>query len=286
MSPCVAVVTDSTSYLPTQVALDHHIRKVPVQVIVSGRAYSEGVDITTAEVAEALRDWQVVSTSRPSPADFLKAWGQAVEGGADAVVSAHLSSDLSGTFETALLAAQEAPMPVEVVDSRTLSMALGFACITGAELAEQGADMEAVAEAITSRAVASDVLFYVDTLEYLRRGGRMGKAAAAFGTALRVKPILHVEDGRVAMLEKARTTGRALNRLAELAIELIERADHGVDVAVQHIDAVDKAEQLAATISERVPDLDIVPIEIGAVVGAHVGPGMVSVAVVPRIARA
>lgn len=128
--------------------------------------------------------------------------------GRDAVVSAHLSSDLSGTFETALLAAQEAPMPVEVVDSRTLSMALGFACITGAELAEQGADMEAVAEAITSRAVASDVLFYVDTLEYLRRGGRMGKAAAAFGTALRVKPILHVEDGRVAMLEKARTTGR------------------------------------------------------------------------------
>lgn len=82
MSPRVAVVTDSTSYLPTQVALDHHIRKVPVQVIVSGRAYSEGVDITTAEVAEALRDWQVVSTSRPSPADFLKAWGQAVEGGA------------------------------------------------------------------------------------------------------------------------------------------------------------------------------------------------------------
>ena len=161
----VAVVTDSTSYLPTQWAVDAQIIKVPVGVIVSGQAFREGVDISTAEVARALRDWMPVSTSRPSPVDFMNAYQHAAASGVEHIVSAHLSAELSGTYQTALLAAKESPVPVTVIDSRTLAMGLGFACMTGAELAEAGAEAEEVAAAITSRARRSDTYFYVDSLE-------------------------------------------------------------------------------------------------------------------------
>ena len=120
----VAVVTDSTSYLPTQWAVDAQIIKVPVGVIVSGQAFREGVDISTAEVARALRDWMPVSTSRPSPVDFMNAYQQAAASGVEHIVSAHLSAELSGTYQTALLAAKESPVPVTGIDSGTLAMGL------------------------------------------------------------------------------------------------------------------------------------------------------------------
>ena len=282
MSSQVAVVTDSTSYLPTQWALDNHITKVPVQVIVAGQSYFEGVDISTAEVAHALREWKPVSTSRPSPGDFLAAYQAAADAGATAIVSAHVSAELSGTCETAKLAARDFPVPVTVVDSGTLTMALGFACLSGGKAADEGADPETVATVIAGRAAATSCIFYVDTLEYLKRGGRMGKAAAAFGAALRVKPILHVDEGRVQMLEKSRTTSKALTRLKELALESFAACGRDCDVAVQHIDALDRADELADALSQELGGTDIVRVEIGAVVGAHVGPGTVSVVVAPR----
>ena len=278
----VAVVTDSTSYLPTQWAVDAQIIKVPVGVIVSGQAFREGVDISTAEVARALRDWMPVSTSRPSPVDFMNAYQQAAASGVEHIVSAHLSAELSGTYQTALLAAKESPVPVTVIDSRTLAMGLGFACMTGAELAEAGAEAEEVAAAITSRARRSDTYFYVDSLEYLKRGGRSGKASAAIGAALRVKPILGVRDGRVELLEKARTPSKALARLLGISVAAAKAEDGDVDVAVQHIDAPERADEIAEQISVALGGKDIVRIEIGAVVGAHVGPGCVAVTVAPK----
>mgnify|MGYP006052074385 FL=1 len=278
----VAVVTDSTSYLPTQWAVDNQITKVPVQVIVSGQAFREGVDISTAEVARALRDWLPVSTSRPSPVDFVNAYEQAAASGVDHIISAHLSAELSGTYQTALLAAQDSPVPVTVIDSRTLAMGLGFACLTGAELAEAGAEAEEVAAAVTSRARRSNTYFYVDSLEYLKRGGRIGKASAAIGAALRVKPILGVRDGRVELLEKARTPSKALARLLEISVAAAKADDGDVDVAVQHIDAPERADEIAEQISVALGGKDIVRIEIGAVVGAHVGPGCVAVTIAPK----
>ncbi len=276
----VAVVTDSTSYLPNEMAREHHISKVPVQVVVGGKCYREGVDISTEQVAQALRESQVVSTSRPSPADFAAAYNKAADAGSEFVVSAHLSSDLSGTYQTAVLASRDSPIPVRVVDSRSVAMGLGFACLSGADVAEGGGDVETVAATIQGRAERSKVLFYVDTLEYLRRGGRMGRSAAAFGTALRVKPILHLVDGRVELLEKARTSSKALARMTELALADIH--NEYVDIAVQHIDAWDKAQELAAVLSQALPGVNIVFSEVGAVVGAHVGPGMVALVVAPR----
>lgn len=278
----VAVVTDSTSYLPTQWAVDSQITKVPVQVIVSGQAFREGVDISTAEVARALRDWLPVSTSRPSPVDFVNAYEQAAASGVDHIISAHLSAELSGTYQTALLAAKDSPVPVTVIDSRTLAMGLGFACLTGAELAEAGAEAEEVAAAVTSRARRSNTYFYVDSLEYLKRGGRIGKASAAIGAALRVKPILGVRDGRVELLEKARTPSKALARLLEISVAAAKADDGDVDVAVQHIDAPERADEIAEQISVALGGKDIVRIEIGAVVGAHVGPGCVAVTIAPK----
>lgn len=280
MQRTVAVVTDTTSYLPKQWAQELNIIEVPVQVIVDGKSYREGVDISTHEVAQALREWLPVSTSRPSPGDFLAAYEQAAQAGAQHIVSAHISAELSGTYETARLAAKQSPVPVTVIDTRTLTMALGFACVSGGELAAAGGPAAAVAETIIGRAVRTKCLLYVDSMEYLKRGGRVGKTAAAVGAALRVKPILAVQDGRVEMIEKARTAGKALQRLLDLSVEAAGSDD--VDIAVQHIDAQERADQLAARLRDALGGHEVLQLEIGAVVGAHVGPGMVSVVVSPR----
>jgi DegV family protein with EDD domain len=276
----VAIVTDSTAYLPADLVATHAISVVPVQVVVDGQPFDEGTEITPTEVAAALRDWSVVTTSRPSPERFARAYAAAAAAGATAVVSAHLSGDMSGTYDSAVLAAREATLPVTVVDTRSVAMAMGFALLDGARAAESGADPETVAEAIRSRAAASHALFYVDTLDYLRRGGRIGAAQALLGQALAVKPILELVDGRVSPLEKVRTAAKALARIEELVVALA--AGRACDVAVHHLDSAARAEALAGRLVARLPDSRVIVGEVGAVVGAHVGPGMVAVALSPR----
>lgn len=281
MSPGrVAVVTDSTSYLPVGLVPEGVVTVVPVQVVVGGKAYDEGTEITPPEVADALRSWQIVTTSRPSPQRFADAYAAAVDAGAEAIVSVHLSAEMSGTYESALLAARTATVPVRVVDSRSVAMGLGFGVVAAARAAAAGGDHSAVAQAADRRAGAGLALFYVDTLEYLRRGGRIGPAAAVLGQALAVKPILTLTEGHVAPLEKVRTAGRALARMEELA--LAYAAGREVDLAVHHLDSAERAEGLAARLAAAVPDAELVMSEVGAVVGAHVGPGMIAVVVSPR----
>lgn len=275
----VGIVTDSTSYLPPDLVAGHLLQVVPVHVLIGGTAYDEGVDVTPAQVATALRQWQVVTTSRPSPERFLAAYEFLAEAGATAIVSVHLSALMSGTYESAVLAARSAPVPVTVVDSGTVAMALGFAVLAAASTADSGGAPEQVARSAKDRAAASSALFYVDTLDFLRRGGRIGAAQALLGQALAVKPILTVSNGRVCPLEKVRTATRALARLEELALARAEGST--VDVAVHHLDAADRADALARRLAARLPAADIVVSEVGAVVGAHVGPGMVAVVVSP-----
>lgn len=279
--PHVAVITDSTCYLPAGWAADLGIAIVPVQVIVGGQSYDETEDVQAQRVADALREWQPVTTSRPSPMRFLQAYAQAQEAGASDIVVATLSSSMSATYESALLAAKEFDLPVRVIDSRTIAMGLGFAAVSGARVARAGGDAEAVARVIEDRALASSVYFYVDTLEYLRRGGRVSAARAAVGQALQVKPLLQVVDGHVTRLEQVRTAGKALARLEDLAVAAADGRD--VDVAVQHLASPDRAAALAARLADRLPGADVVEGVVGGVVGAHVGPGMVAVVVAPRI---
>jgi len=276
----VALVTDSTAYLPADLVASWHVVVVPVQVVVGGQPFDEGTEISPAEVAEALRAWSVVTTSRPSPERFASAYATAADAGATAIVSAHLSGDMSGTYDSAVLAAREASVPVVVVDTRRVAMAMGFAVLAGARSAESGADAETVAQVVRDRADASSALFYVDTLDYLRRGGRIGAATALVGQALAVKPILELVDGRVTPLEKVRTASKALARLEELVVE--RAGGRPCDLAVHHLDAQARADTLAAHLAARLVDSDVLVSEVGAVVGAHVGPGMVAVAVSPR----
>ena len=279
----VAIVTDSTAYLPQSVVDAHGIHVVPLHVVIAGTEFSEGVDVTTEEVAVALRAFKPVSTSRPSPQAFLVAYEKAAADGGVAEVSVHISADMSSTVESAHLAAGHSPVPVRVVDSRSLGMAMGYAVVSAAELAAAGASAQDVAAQARSRAEAATVVFYVDTLEHLRRGGRIGAASALLGSALAIKPILGLSDGSIEPLEKVRTSTRALARLEELAAEAATAAPNGVDVAVHHLDSAVRAQTLADQLRERLPDSAAVSVvELGAVVGAHVGPGTLAVAVSPR----
>lgn len=279
MSPRVAVVTDSTAYLPSDLVALNHISVVPVSVVIDGVVFDEGVDISATEVADALRSRARVTTSRPSPERFLRAYEAAAADGATEIVSAHLSSDMSGTYDSAVLASRESAIPVTVLDTRRVGMAMGFAVLDGAARAARGGDRGDVSAAIVDRCAVSSVLFYVDTLDYLRRGGRIGAAQAVVGQALAVKPILELSEGRVVPLEKVRTSSKALARLTELAIA--RAAGRRCDVAVQHLDADEHACTLAALLSAGMVGANITVSEVGAVVGAHVGPGMVAVGISP-----
>jgi DegV family protein with EDD domain len=282
----VVIVTDSTASLPPEVAAERGVVVVPLQVVIGATVYDEGADGATPELlAAALKEWKPVSTSRPGPAAFVEVYEQAARDGATEVVSIHLSGQMSGTFESAQLAARDASIRVIPVDTRQVGVATGYAVLAAADVLDAGGDADAAAEAARARAAASASLFYVDTLEYLRRGGRIGAAAALLGGALSVKPLLQIEDGVVASLERVRTSARALARLEELAVQAA--GEVAVDACVAHLANPDRAGQLAERLAQRLEaNLEGRGVwcgELGAVLGAHVGPGMIAVCVAPRL---
>ncbi|MEV0716988.1 DegV family protein [Asanoa sp. NPDC050611] len=274
----VAVVTDSTAYLPPSAR--EGLTVVPLTVVINGVEGSEGVDVTPAEVARALGGRRVsVTTSRPSPAAFAAVYQRLLDHGASGVVSVHLSAQLSGTVEAARLAAAEIGPAVKVVDAKSTGMGLGFPALAASAAAAKGSDADAICRAAVEAADRTSTLFYVDTLEFLRRGGRINAASALLGTALSVKPILNVVDGAIVVRDKVRTASRGLARLVDLAVDAAADAD--VDVAVHHLDGAERAEHLASTLKERFGERlrDCYVTEIGAAVAAHVGPGLASVVV-------
>lgn len=282
MSPTVAVVTDSTAYLAPADVRRLRITVVPLQVMLGGRTFDDGVQIDATAVAAALREWSPVTTSGPSPQRFAEVYRTLAQAGAPGAVSVHLSGAMSGTVDAARLAAREAAIPVEVVDSRSIAMGLGFPVLSAAQAALHGAAVGEVAEAARRRAAAAHSFFYVDTLEYLRRGGRIGAAATLLGSALAIKPLLRIADGAVSPLEKVRTAGRAIARLEDLAVQAA--GERPVEVAVQHLAARSRAEGIAERLGKRIPHLaGITVVEVGAVIGAHVGHGMLGVTVAPII---
>lgn len=280
----VAIVTDSTACLDAGEVSRLGISVVPLRVIVGGTAYAETDADVGRQVADAMRAGVTVTTSRPSPADFLAAYRTVVEAGATEIVSIHLSGDLSGTKDAARLAGLDSPVPVTVVDSRQVTMGLGFAVLAAATAAADGADAHKVAALARATAGETTTLFYVDTLEYLRKGGRIGAARAMLGSALAMKPLLQVDDGRIAVLSKVRTAGRALAELERLAVASAAALNgDGVRVAVHHLASAARAEELAARLRDRLlisysPLIRTTP----ATIGAHVGPGTLAVVIAPK----
>jgi DegV family protein with EDD domain len=280
----IAVVTDSSAYLPEGFAARHAVHVVPLHVQIDDESGLDGVDIGPAEIGVALAARRAVATSRPNPDEFVSVYRRLLDGGADGIVSVHLSRELSGTWESARLAAQEVGGDqVRVVDSRTTVMGLGFAVLRAASAAIAGESGEAVEDAAVEAAARTTTYFVVETLEYLRRGGRIGSAAAFLGTALAVKPLLHVEDGRIVPLEKVRTTHRAVLRLVELAGQAASATGaSAVELAVHHLGAHERAAELATLLDEHVsPASGCVVSELGAAIGAHTGPGVLGVVVCP-----
>lgn len=277
----VAVVTDSTAYLPEGFAERSGVRVVPLHVTIDGRSGLDGLDVGPAELARALDNRRTVTTSRATPAELAERYRSVLAEGADAVVSVHLSRQLSGTWEAARLAAEDVgPDRVRVVDSRSAGMGLGFAALYAARRAAEGADAAEVEAAAAKAAEVTRTFFCVETLEHLRRGGRIGSAAAVLGTALAVKPLLHVDDGRIVPLEKVRTMGRAVGRLVQLAADAAGAGPVGL--AVHHLASPERAAELATRLDERIPGLTGCLIsEVGAVIGAHTGPGVLGVVVLP-----
>ena len=300
MAGSVAVVTDSTAYLPALLAAELGVTVVPLQVVVDGVSRPEdigsGIEITfgAGEVVAALRANKPVSTSRPSPQVFADTYRRLQARGYSAVVSVHLSGDMSGTVAAARLAAAEVATDgrtVDVVDSRSMGMGLGFGVQAAAAAAAGGAGVEEVARAASRRSLNSSIYIYVDTLEFLRRGGRIGAATAWLGSALTIKPVLALSDGRLEPLERVRTTQRALTRLLELTVAEVtgqaaeqrtpqEDDGAGAELAVHHLSAPERADELAQQLRERLPGLGPIPVtEVGPVIGAHVGPGAIGVVV-------
>jgi DegV family protein with EDD domain len=278
----IAVVTDSTASLDPADAEREGITVVPLKLVIGAATFTEGVDATSDDVARALKDFVPVSTSRPTPEEFAAVYARLAQEGHDAIVSVHLSAEISGTFESAQVAAREAPVPVMCVDTRQVGIATGFAAGRAAGVARAGGDEAAAVGAALAAGESSSVLMYVDTLEYLRRGGRVGAATALIGSALAVKPLLTLRDGVVVPLERVRTSAKAVARLEALVAEAAEAATEGYDIGVQHLANPDLADQVAERLAGAL-GRDRLPVnEVGAVIGAHVGPGMLAVTVTPR----
>lgn len=278
-----AIVTDSSACLNPADAEREHITVVPLKVTVGDETYLEGEDALTGDlVAQSLRNKVQVTTSRPTPDNFVETYERLAAAGAEAIVSVHLSAKISGTLDSAQLAAKRVDVPVTVVDSTTVGLAVGFASGRAARARDAGGAASSIAAAARAAGEASTTLMYVDTLEYLRRGGRVTALGAVIGGALAVKPILAMTDGEAKVIEKVRTSARALKRLEALVLAACADAENGVDIGVQHLAAQETAERVAAGLAQAL-GRETVPVdEISAVLGAHSGPGTILVAVTPR----
>lgn len=277
----VAIVTDSTSYLPAEISRRLGISVVPLQVQWNGQTYEEA-DPNAVDVFEALRRGELATTSRPSPERFTSVYEKLAKEGASEIISIHISSSMSGTSEAASLAAKSASIPVHIVDSRTVGMAMGFGVIAAAQAADDGLSGIEVVAVAKKRIEATNIFFSVAKLENLRRSGRISRGASLLATALAIKPILTVEDGHVVAEERVRTQAGAIRRLQEMAITATK--SRAVDVAVHHLGAADLAESFAEELRKVLSGVgEVVITEVGAVVGTHVGPGAIAVVIAPRI---
>ncbi len=276
----VGVVTDSTADLSLDLADRLGLRVVPMSVTINDTTYISRVSISDEQFYDMLDHATVLpTTAQPNPAWFEEAFADCVDDGLEAVVCFHVSRELSGTVSAAMRAAQDAGLRVEVVDSRQVGGGLALMALTAQRVARAGgsvAEVVAAAEAVRSNLV--NVLL-VDTLEYLRRGGRVSGARAMVGNVLKVKPILEVADGRVEPVERTRTFTRGLDRLVERVAESLD--DQPADVIVTHALAPERAEELWALVRERIDVSSALTTVFGPVLGTHTGPGAVALAAAP-----
>ena len=273
MSETIAVVTDSAASIPLPLRQRWRVYEVPLQVSIGDENRREGVDLTTDDVLDALERGQPASTSQPSPASFSEVYAEAAADGADAVVSAHISGKISGTVSGAQSAAESSPVPVTVVDTATMAMATGYAALAGAAKAAAGEGADAVAAEVARVAKSSVCVFTVESLEYLRRGGRVPGALAVIGDALGIRPVLTFEDGELVLAQKVRTSSRARGVVKDMLEEHIDRFRHPA-ISVMGLGSRSYADDMAHEVERAHPSLTmVVRTPVSAALAVHGGPG-------------
>jgi DegV family protein with EDD domain len=268
-----AIVLDSTADLPDAADRFSNWRVVPLYVRFGDESFTDGVEITPDEFYERLqRDPEFPRTSQPTPADFLRCYRELIS--YERIYSLHLSAKVSGTFASAESAAEElGHHVVHAVDTETASASIAMLALAIQRRLEQGTTDEEIEALIDRYRRERGIVFTVDTLEFLQRGGRIGKAAAFAGGLLHVKPILSIVDGEVAPVKRVRGERKAFAELAE-AIERETTDEPGWRLSVAHAAAPERAAELEALIRERRPNAELeLDVPLGAVIGAHAGPG-------------
>lgn len=273
----IRIVTDSSADIPRHVAAALDITVIPLTVTFGNDSFREGIDITSDAFYDRLlkEHPRLPKTAIPAPYDFEKVYRSILDDG-DEIISLHLSSSLSALYNLAATTAKELDPSGEritVIDSRSVSMCLGWTAIASAELALRDEEKEDIVAHVNDMIPRLRIPSFLDTLEFIKAGGRIGGAEAMLGTVLDVKPILHLADGSVAPLEKVRTRHKAIDRLIELARELAPFDD----LAVMHTHAPQMAEELARKLSGIHPRGNILIAETGIVMGTHTGPNSLGI---------
>ena len=271
----VVVVTDSSARLPADLLAEWDIRVVPLHVLIDGKDFRDGVDDVPADLYQRPQ----VSTAGASPAELAAAYRTAwADSAGDGVVAVHLSTALSSTLGAAQHAAAEFMGTVRVVDSKSAAMGTGFVALAAARSARSRADRDAVVVQAESSAARVHAFLVVQRLDNLRRSGRIGTAASWLGTALAVKPLLRIEDGKLVLAQRVRTTSKATAAMVEQVLEVV--GERRAALAVQHVDNPAGAAQVAATLAAALPGCGPpVVTDLGPVLGVHLGPGAVGVVV-------
>ena len=274
----VAIVTDSISSLTQAMGQEYGIHVVPVYVFFGTEIYCDGIDLDAKLFYRLLGESsQLPTTSQPTVVDFFRLYTQLWRE-AEAIVSIHTSKKMSATVNSAVAAARELlGVPIHVIDSRSVSMGLGLMAIAAARAAAAGQDAAQVVKLVEELVPKMNVIFTVETLEYLRKGGRIGGATALLGLALSIKPILYMKDGQIEPLEKPRTRKRATGRVLDLMADRVG-ASEAVHAAVLHCATPDEAQHLADQVADRFPCAELLTVEAGPIIGTHAGPGTLGVA--------
>lgn len=271
----IRIVTDSSCDLPPALVGQYGLEVVPLTIRFGSDEYVDGRDLEPGDFWKKLRSSdQLPETAAPSAGSFLQAFQALFDAGATGIVALTLSGQLSGTYQSAVIAAEQLGYPIRVLDSRTVSMGLGLPVLAAARAASAGGDLAAVVEAAVDAADGTHVLAALQTLEFLKRGGRIGGAQALVGSLLDIKPLIAVEDGVVNAAGRVRTRSKAKHALS---VHVRDRADRIVEVAVLHGDAAD-VEPFVESIADVLPGRTPIVAQLGPVVGTHSGPGTLGVA--------
>lgn len=274
----VAIVTDSTINLPPEIIAKYQISVIPLTLLWGNEVLMDMVDIQPEEFYSRLKVSKVMpTTSQVTPIAFTTLFGSLLEKGYD-ILAILLSSHLSGTMDSAIQAQKMFPgARITLFDSKSTSLALGFQVLTAARAADYGSSLEECIDLVERSRDLSGVLFVVDTLEFLHRGGRIGGAARFLGTALGLKPILELRSGRIEAIERVRTQKKAFERLIDLVEERINKRTP-LHLGILDAGAPDYARTLYGMIGQRFDPQEIIMSDVSPVIGAHAGPGTVGIA--------